>query len=90
MRSIPFLDTQAWKESEGSSTEDDRRSEIKSAVVSITDVFRAPLEAKGADLTSIVDEIEELTLGSGAIATARFGTNCTLHLILQSSQTSFW
>ena len=60
MRSILlFLDTQSWQDSDGSST-DDRLSEIKAAVVSITDVFRAPLEAKGADLTSILDEIEDI------------------------------
>ena len=40
---------------EGSSV-DDRLSEINSAHVSIT-VFRAPLEAKGADLTSEIEEI---------------------------------
>ena len=52
-----FLDTQSWQDpKEGS--DDDRLSETKSALLNITDVFRAPLEAKGADLTSIVDEIE--------------------------------
>ena len=61
MRSILlFLDTQSWQGSEGSSNDDDRLSEIKLALVNITDVFRAPLEAKGADLTSIVDEIEDI------------------------------
>ena len=60
MRSILlFIDTQSWQESEGSS-DDDRLSEIKSALVSITEVFRAPLEAKSADLTSILDEIEDI------------------------------
>ena len=34
-------------------------SEIKSAVVSLTEVFRAPLEVKGADLSSILDEVED-------------------------------
>ena len=43
-----FLDTQSWQESEGSSN-DDRLSEIKSALLSITDLFRAPLEAKGTN-----------------------------------------
>lgn len=61
MRSILlFLDTQSWQDSEGSSADDDHLSEIKSALISITDVFRAPLEAKGADLTSILDEIEDI------------------------------
>ena len=61
MRSILlFLDTQSWQDSEGSSTDDDRLCEIKSALLSITDIFRAPLEAKGADLTSILDEIEDI------------------------------
>ena len=61
MRSILLcLNTQSWQDSEGSSTDDDRLSEIKSALISITDVFRAPLEAKGPDLTSILDEIEDI------------------------------
>ena len=34
--------------------------EIKSALLNLTDLFRAPLEAKGVDLSSILDEIEEL------------------------------
>ena len=47
------MDTQSWQDPrEGS--DDDRLSEIKSALLNITDVFCAPLEAKGADLTSIV------------------------------------
>jgi hypothetical protein len=40
------LDTQNWQDCDESST-DDRMSEIKSAVLSITEVFCAPLEAKG-------------------------------------------
>ena len=40
MRSVLFLDTQSWQDSEGSSTDDDHLGEIKSALVSITDVFR--------------------------------------------------
>lgn len=61
MRSILlFLDTQSWQDSEGSLNDDDCLSEVKAALVSITDVFRAPLEAKGVDLTSILDEIEDI------------------------------
>ena len=60
MRSILlFLDTQSWQESKDSH-DDDCLSEIKSALLSIIDVFRAPLEAKGTDLTSIVDEVEDI------------------------------
>ena len=51
------LDTQSWQQSE---TEDNRFDEIKSALLSIIDVFRAPLEAKGADLTSILDDVEDI------------------------------
>ena len=54
MRSILlFLDTQSWQDLEENSS-DDRMSEIKSAVVSLTEFFRAPLEAKGVDLSSIL------------------------------------
>ena len=55
-----FLDTQSWQDSEGSSNDDDPLNEVKAALVSITDVFRAPLEAEGVDLTSILDEIEDI------------------------------
>ena len=60
MRSILLiLDTQSWQDLEENSS-DDRMSEIKSAVVSLTQFFRAPLEAKGVDLSSILDEIEDI------------------------------
>ena len=89
MRSILlFIDTQSWQESEGSS-DDDRLSEIKSALVSITEVFRAPLEAKSADLTSILDEIEDIV--DYARTYLRIGcTNCTPRLIQQSGLTFCW
>ena len=83
MRSILlFLDTQSWQDSEENSADDRRMSETKSVVVSLTEVFRAPLEAKGADLSSILDEIEysELTLGLDATHTRKFGINCKHHL----------
>ena len=89
MRSILlFLDTQSCRGAEGSSNDDDRLSEIKLPLVSITDVFRAPLEAKGADFTSFLHEIEDILdydrtyTGSDATAIRRFGINYTLHLIL--------
>ena len=34
--------------------------EVKAAFVSITDIFRAPLQAKGVDLTAILGEIEDI------------------------------
>lgn len=58
MRSILlFLDTQSWQDSNDGG---DRLSEIKAAIANIIDVFRAPLEAKGADFTWILDEIEDI------------------------------
>ena len=59
MRSILFLDMQGWQDSEGSSA-DDCLSEPKSPFLSITGVFRAPLEAKGTDLSLVLDEIEDI------------------------------
>ena len=56
---ILFLDTQSWQESEAF-LNDDRMTEIKSSLLSLTEAFRAPLEAKGVDLSSIVDEIEDI------------------------------
>ncbi len=57
LRSIIILiDTQSWQESDSK----DRLSEIKSALITITEHFHAPLEAKGTDLTSIIDEIEDI------------------------------
>ena len=60
-----FLNTQSRQGSERSSNDyddddDDRLSEVKAALVSITDVFRAPLEAKRVNLISIQDEIEDI------------------------------
>ena len=58
MRSILlFLDTQSWQET---SEDDNHLIEIKSALVSIIDIFRAPLEAKGAVLNYILDEMEDI------------------------------
>ena len=50
---------QNWQDSEGSSA-DDHLSELKSSFLSITAFFHAPLEAKGADLSPILDEIEDI------------------------------
>ena len=65
MRSILlFLNTQSWQGSERSlnddDNDDDQLSEVKAALVSITDVFRAPLEAKRVNLILIQDEIEDI------------------------------
>ena len=52
-------------------------SEIKSALLSLTEVFRAPLEAKGVDLSSILDEVEDIVDYSRAYL--RLGSNtCTV------------
>ena len=82
------LDTQSWQLSNESEdiSDDDRLTEIKSALLSIIDVFRAPLEAKGADLTSILDEIEDIVeyartyhiFELDLIATTKSGINYTL------------
>lgn len=62
MRSILlFLDTQSWQlQVADESLEDDRLSEVKAALVSITDMFRAPLEARHINITSSLDEIEDI------------------------------
>jgi hypothetical protein len=39
---------------------DDRMAEIKCSLLSLTEAFRAPLEATGVDLCSIIDEIEDI------------------------------
>lgn len=63
-------------------------SEIKSAVVSLTEVFRAPLEVKGADLSSILDEVEDIVeyawayLRVGSNTYKKFGTSYEQHQIL--------
>ena len=69
LRSIlVVLDTRSWllrEENELEESEidgrddDDNLMEIKTAFEKITDFFRTPLEAKGADLSSLLDEIEE-------------------------------
>ena len=60
MRSILlFLDTQSWQDTDDNAGED-RICEVKSALLKIIDTFRPPLEAKGADLSAILDEVEEV------------------------------
>ena len=54
-----FLDTQSWQDSEGSSNNDDRLSEVKAALVSLIS-FVLLLKLKRVDLTSILDEIEDI------------------------------
>jgi len=41
-------------------TQDDRLSEIKQAFVEICDIFQAPLEAKGINITASIDEVEDI------------------------------
>ena len=61
-----FLDTQCWQNISGTPDEktncENRLGEIKAALESTVDTFRDPLEAKGATLNSILDEIEEAGL----------------------------
>ena len=47
-------------EESSASGDDDRLIEVKAALVSIIDILRAPLQAKGVDLTSTLDEIEDI------------------------------
>ena len=74
MRNIlVFIDTQGWQkkaslitstsnasESESDHADDDGLTEITSALDNIISVFREPLQAKGCNFSSIVDEIEEI------------------------------
>ena len=64
---LVFTDTQSWRLSTGSDEmnsepEDDvdNLAEIRDAVEYITSHFRDPLEAKGVNLASIQDEVEEI------------------------------
>ena len=45
--------------SDSDDNEEDNLDGIKSAMESITSAFRAPLEVKGVNLSSLHDEIEE-------------------------------
>lgn len=55
---LVFLDTQSWVCAAGSSEDD--LTEMKSAVELLISNFREPLEAKGAVLAGIQDELEEV------------------------------
>ena len=58
LRSIlVYLDTQTWL---GNDDDDAICREISSAVAHIIPQFRAPLEAKGVDLSSIDDEVDDM------------------------------
>ena len=56
---LVFLDTQSWDCSYRSSESDDL-TEMKAAVELLVSKFREPLEAKGAVLAEIQDELEEV------------------------------
>ena len=74
MRNIlVFIDTQGWQkkaslitstsnasDSESDNADNDGLTEITSALDNIISVFREPLQAKGCNFSSIVDEIEEI------------------------------
>ena len=65
---LVVLDTQNWlhrqKSEDGSGNdseeEDSGLAEVKSALEIVTTFFRVPLEAKGAHLSSLLDEIQEV------------------------------
>ena len=97
-----FIDTQGWQVKSsstdtGMSNSDDGGEDnldgIKSAMESITSAFRVPLEAKGVNLSSLHDEIEEhvdharITSLLTRYATRKSGTSYIPHLILANGQT---
>jgi len=100
-----FLNTQSWQSKEPEPEElensasgiDDRLIEVKAAFVSITDIFRAPLQAKGVDLTAILDEIEDiieyartyLRIGNESYI-GKYGISYTPHLTRSSGLMCYW
>ena len=64
LRSILLIiDTQNWQmHSESEDGDDPKLCEIQEAVITITEMFRMPLEAQGADLSGILDETEDAVL----------------------------
>ena len=59
---LVFLDTQNWVRLEPDSDNEGGLSEIVSAVEHITNVFKVPLEGKGVDLSSLLDELEAIVI----------------------------
>ena len=63
-----IIDTQNWqmlqakKHSESEDGDDPKLCKIQEAVITITEMFRMPLEAQGADLSGILDETENAML----------------------------
>ena len=61
---ISFLDTKGWSVQTSATARDgdteDDLTDLKEAVEYITSHFREPLEAKGADLSNMQDEVEEI------------------------------
>ena len=61
MRStLLFLDTQSWQTIVESNDNDGRLTEIKAALVKISDMFKAPLESRGLNTTASFDEVEDI------------------------------
>ena len=96
-----FIDTQGWQVKSSSTNtgmsdsdgdEEDNLDGIKSALESITSAFRAPLETKGVNLSSLHDEIEEVVdyarryLSIDRYATRQSGISYIPHLILANGQ----
>ena len=83
LRSIlVFLDTQSWFGS--LDKEKDGFAEVVEAVEYIIARFREPLEVKGGDMSSILDEVEDAVqyarkFFSIADDTTRYGINCMLY-----------
>ena len=74
LRSILLIiDTQNWqmfqanKHSESEDGDDPKLCEIQEAAITITEMFRMPLEAQGADLSGILDETEDAVLFARSI-----------------------
>ena len=57
-----FLDTQSWQlqEIESDENSDGRMSEIKGALVKISDMFQALLETRGINITASLNEVKDI------------------------------
>ena len=57
-----MLQTKRHSDSESEDGNDPKLCEVQEAVITVTEMFRMPLEAQGADLSGILDETEDAVL----------------------------
>ena len=82
-----YLDTQCWQ---GKDADDVIFTEIHTALQHIAEQFRAPLDAKGVDLTSITEEVNEMIKYARCTWVDKDSYRCVWYRIASVPDSSEW